>query len=153
MANFIDLTNKNFGRWTVVGFNHTKKTDKYTYQMWDCLCSCGSKKVVEGSSLKKGNSVSCGCYNKESIPKGKNHYQWKEKPGYWAIHVWLRKHFGKPCICEGENCRKNSNSFNWALKKGMKYERSRDNFIRLCRSCHMVYDDTKRNFTWYQSKK
>jgi hypothetical protein len=83
MANFIDLTNKNFGRWTVVGFNHTKKTDKYTYQMWDCLCSCGSKKVVEGSSLKKGNSVSCGCYNKESIPKGKNHYQWKEKPGYW----------------------------------------------------------------------
>lgn len=32
---------------------------------------------------------------------------------------------------------------NGALKRNLKYERNRNNFLRLCRSCHRRYDLTK----------
>src|SRR5262245_17127587 len=34
---------------------------------WLCRCECGVEKVVLGSSLKSGNTLSCGCYHKEKI--------------------------------------------------------------------------------------
>ena len=33
--------------------------------MWRCKCKCGNICVVAGSSLRRGNSKSCGCYQKE----------------------------------------------------------------------------------------
>jgi hypothetical protein len=39
--------------------------------------------------------------------------------------------------CEGKSI-----WFDWAKKEGKKYERNRDNFLRLCRSCHRRYDLT-----------
>lgn len=33
--------------------------------MWECRCDCGSIKNVEGSKLKNGEIVSCGCYGNE----------------------------------------------------------------------------------------
>lgn len=146
MVSFNDLTGKNFGRWKVIGFSYRKELQKHNYQMWDCLCECGEKKIVEGSSLKKGNSVSCGCFRIETIPKGNKHYEWKEKGlGYWGVHHWLRKTFGKANKCEGERCRNNSSNYQWAKLKNKGYERNRDNFIMLCRSCHSLYDGASKN--------
>ncbi|HDX9500141.1 TPA: AP2 domain-containing protein, partial [Bacillus thuringiensis] len=31
--------------------------------MWNCLCDCGNERVVDGYSLSKGSSKSCGCNN------------------------------------------------------------------------------------------
>lgn len=52
-----DLTGKRFGEWTVLGYSHT---DKHWHAYWDCVCSCGLVKKVQGRSLKNGDSKSCG---------------------------------------------------------------------------------------------
>lgn len=82
---------------------------------------------------------------------GKNHSQWKgEKVGYYGIHNWLHKNFGKASKCENPNCfypRKGSRKwldkpwrYEWSLRKGKKMIRKRENFIQLCVSCHRKYD-------------
>jgi len=58
-----DLTGKKFGRLTVIGFDHVGKG----YLHWLCDCECGKTKVVIGSSLRNGNTKSCGCYHKEIV--------------------------------------------------------------------------------------
>ena len=58
-----DLTNKKFGRWTIL-----YKTDKRTKNrcvLWHCRCDCGNEKDVDSDTLKKGESQSCGCLAKE----------------------------------------------------------------------------------------
>ena len=57
--NLMDLTGKEFGRWKVIKYSGNKK--------WLCECSCENKTVreVDGNSLKRGLSKSCGCLQKE----------------------------------------------------------------------------------------
>lgn len=67
-----DLTGKRFGRLVVL-----KKTEKRTSNrgvIWLCRCDCGNEKEIPGETLKRGESVSCGCYQKEiaSEKGGKN---------------------------------------------------------------------------------
>ena len=38
---------------------------KNSHRMYDCICECGNELPVRGSSLKSGNTMSCGCYDKE----------------------------------------------------------------------------------------
>jgi hypothetical protein len=58
-----DLTGKKFGRWTVLSFHSFK--NKHT--LWNCECECGNTKIIEGSSLKRGGSLSCGCLRSEML--------------------------------------------------------------------------------------
>lgn len=64
-----------------------------------------------------------------------------DKKEYTAIHKWLRDTYGKANHCE--NCSNHSKRFDWALKKGCMYERNKESFIQLCRSCHLKYDFTQ----------
>lgn len=59
--NLIDLIGKRFGRWVVIKRAPTK--NRVTF--WLCKCDCGNEKEVSGNSLRKGDSISCGCYKKE----------------------------------------------------------------------------------------
>ena len=63
MTRIVDITNKRFGRWTVIGFFETKNHNTY----WNCLCDCGNMRIVKGSSLKEQKSKSCGCYNRDRV--------------------------------------------------------------------------------------
>lgn len=66
-----------------------------------------------------------------------------EEKNYFNIHAWLLRKFGNAKMCEGECCSNTKpKRFEWALKKGCKYERNRENFIQLCCSCHRKYDMT-----------
>lgn len=56
-----DLTGMRFGRWTVIGL--VEKTRKDV--RWEAICDCGTKKIVSGNNLKRGQSKSCGCLNRE----------------------------------------------------------------------------------------
>lgn len=61
----IDLTGKKFGRLTVlsradVNYNRTK---------WNCLCECGTEKIILGCHLKTGKTISCGCSSRDRIGK------------------------------------------------------------------------------------
>lgn len=52
----INLTDKTFGEWRVLGAS--PRSDGQTY--WICRCSCGYQKPVSGTSLSNGASKSCG---------------------------------------------------------------------------------------------
>ena len=61
MGKALDLTGQRFGK--VVAL---EKTDKRTNQglvIWKCQCDCGNIFETAGSSLKSGNTQSCGCNN------------------------------------------------------------------------------------------
>lgn len=56
-----DLTEKRFGRLTVVGRADIESRKTY----WVCQCDCGNMKTVRSDSLKCGAIRSCGCLKKE----------------------------------------------------------------------------------------
>lgn len=58
--NLIDLVGKRFGCLTVLSRADVKvKGDVY----WNVICDCGTKKVISGHSMRKGDIISCGCSN------------------------------------------------------------------------------------------
>ncbi|MGH7974989.1 MAG: hypothetical protein ACREBR_05660 [bacterium] len=66
-SNFIDLTNKKFTGLFVTKLDHVE--NKIVY--WLCKCDCGTTVIVQGSSLKNGNTKSCGCLKNNLIAKSK----------------------------------------------------------------------------------
>jgi hypothetical protein len=60
-----DLTGQKFGRLEVKEFAFKQNQ----YPIWNCLCDCGKTKEVRGSSLKNGNTKSCGCLQKEQTTR------------------------------------------------------------------------------------
>jgi len=32
------------------------------YAMWECLCDCGNTKAINGSDMRRGSTMSCGCH-------------------------------------------------------------------------------------------
>jgi hypothetical protein len=74
--------------------------------------------------------------------KGENAPNYRKVVCKSTVHRWLEVNYGKDKICEGDDCRGNATWYDWALKRGKKYERIRSNFMRLCRSCHRRYDLT-----------
>ena len=58
---------------------------------------------------------------------------------YYRVHQWLRWNFVKNNKCD--HCGSASKlKYEWALIKGKKYEKKRENFAELCISCHRIYD-------------
>lgn len=58
MGQKIDLIGKVFGKLTVVA-EHPERKNKKIY--WVCKCECGKEKIISGSDLKSGRTLSCGC--------------------------------------------------------------------------------------------
>jgi hypothetical protein len=68
----------------------------------------------------------------------------KFSESYSSIHKWINNVHGKASRCEFETCTNvNATVFYYALKKGCRYERKRNNFYELCASCHKKYDLTQ----------
>lgn len=78
-----DLTGKQFGRLTVIGFNSYKEKHNRRKDFWNVKCSCGNEKILHGNVMVSGGVLSCGCLLKEryaelgeitrkrnSLPKG-----------------------------------------------------------------------------------
>lgn len=61
----IDLTGQRFGRWTVMARAERKGANA----RWRCRCECGNEKDVYGNNLRRGVSVSCGCFRNEQVSK------------------------------------------------------------------------------------
>lgn len=56
-SDFDDLTGRVFGRWRVIRYTRSERTNK----KYQCVCECGAIREVWGNSLKRGVSKSCGC--------------------------------------------------------------------------------------------
>ncbi len=57
-----DETGKRYGRLTVIERDIQRPIGR---AFWHCLCDCGNKISILGSSLRSGNTKSCGCYHSE----------------------------------------------------------------------------------------
>lgn len=82
----LDVLGNKFGRWTIikaVPYTGTKTT-------WLCRCECGTTRKVRLSSLRNGDSVSCGCYAEELKTKyesGKG----TDTPEYWVWSCMIQR--------------------------------------------------------------
>ena len=67
MSELIDLVGKQFGRLTVIKKDELKTRNGG--QFYKCKCICGKTKTVGYRYLIRGNTLSCGCLNKENSKK------------------------------------------------------------------------------------
>lgn len=56
-----NLVGQKFGRLSVVSFSHKKGGTYY----WNCVCDCGTERLVTRGALIKGTTKSCGCLKGE----------------------------------------------------------------------------------------
>lgn len=118
-----------------------------------CSKTCGLRGTWKnGKRVKKiGIRMSDSTRKKISetlLKKLSKHQNWSgDSVGYTALHQWIYKRFGQPKECENNDgsitgivCRNNAKQYDWANKHGKKYTRERSSWIRLCRSCHVIYD-------------
>ena len=70
-----DLTGLSFGRLVVVGRAEDRPEGEKAIAMWMCRCSCGVEKAIRGSTLRHGNSKSCGCVHRPHGMSGSRVYQ------------------------------------------------------------------------------
>lgn len=69
--NTIDLRNKRFGRLTAIEPTDNRQINGQV--IWKCRCRCGGWALVGTSNLTTGNTLSCGCLQKEisKVPDSK----------------------------------------------------------------------------------
>lgn len=58
----IDMTGMTFGRLCVLKM---AGVSKFRIILWECQCSCGAKKIINGMRLRNGSTKSCGCLQRE----------------------------------------------------------------------------------------
>lgn len=65
---YSNITGQKFGRLTAI-----ERVGKYVGSyLWKCICECGTECVVDGHSLRRGGTKSCGCYLTEVRRRSKN---------------------------------------------------------------------------------
>jgi hypothetical protein len=73
MKKYKDLCGQKFGRLLVLSREIERRSSRSIY--WYCLCDCGNKKIIAGSSLKAINGTkSCGCLKVERQKKRAKNY-------------------------------------------------------------------------------
>ena len=88
MSKVIDLTNQEFNNWKVISRAPNNPRGE---TMWLCECKCGTQKIVQGYSLRKGLSKSCGCLQK-SIVSAQN---FEDLTGQVFNHLKVIEYAGK----------------------------------------------------------
>ena len=152
----INLVGKKFGRLLVI----EKAESLNGHTRWLCKCDCGKECVVHGTSLKTGNTTSCGCYKTENARKLYSGVRQNNKKLYG---VWngikqrctnennkSYKNYGGRGIKMDDEWASNYESFyNWAMRSGyqdgMEIDRI-DNDGNYCESnCRFVKRDIQAN--------
>lgn len=81
-------------------------------------------------------------FTTERVARDKN-VNWRgDRVKYSGIHMWVRNNFGLPDTCEHcGNSGLSGKYINWANVSG-DYKRDREDWKRLCKKCHVKFDDT-----------
>lgn len=70
----IDLVNQRFGHLVVMA--RADSTSKGR-ALWQCLCDCGTIKIIPGKELRNGHNTSCGCAKAERFGDfARTHGRW-----------------------------------------------------------------------------
>lgn len=90
--NATDLSNKNFGRLTVL---RRAENSKHGAARWDVRCVCGAVKTVRTDQLTAGNTVSCGCYLRE-VTRARTTTHGKTKSFEYGVWSAMKKRCSNP---------------------------------------------------------
>ena len=85
------MTGQRFGRYLVLGFAFIKKGRAY----WKCKCDCGVIKNIRGTSLRIGQTKSCGCYAidvSREVNSGENSHMFGKKRPEHSRNMKGKKH-------------------------------------------------------------
>lgn len=124
-----DITGKTFNRLTVIRPVTVNKLTK-----WECRCSCGNVKAVDGLALINGRTKSCGCLQKDTMAErakrarthGFTHHR------LYACYYRMRHRCENPADCSYERyggrgikvCDEWKNDImsfiNWGIENGYK---------------------------------
>lgn len=139
-----------------------------------CICECGKEFKVREKKIKEGRGKYCSqaCKYKYRVrPKGLQYVLVKENPtsfkpghktwntgtkglmptplnfkgdevGYYALHDWVYRYKGRPDKCEF--CGGNK-AMQWA-NKSHEYKRDLEDWLSLCKKCHVKYDRESGNW-------
>lgn len=121
-----DLIGQKFWNLTIIERVGTYKNRKIKYK---CQCDCGNITYSDITSLKTGNTKSCGCIKSKFIENlNKTHNESKTR--LYKIWIGIKKrcynpnchsyhYYGKKGITMDNNWKKNFNSFKeWAINNG-----------------------------------
>lgn len=61
-----DLTGQRFGKWSVISFAGPSRPPNDWGSTWNCVCDCGTRRVVRGSQLVSKQTGSCGCVRRRA---------------------------------------------------------------------------------------
>jgi hypothetical protein len=128
------------------------------YEMIYCACGCGQQRtkytIEDGRERKDRPKLYITHHNQKGYKpteetrrktsesmKGKNkgnkNGMWKDSPKYAALHLWVRNHLPQPEYCQ--ECIQVP-PYDLANVTGI-YNRELDNWLYLCRKCHMKSDN------------
>jgi len=86
-----DLEGLNFGDWTVLG----RSAKRHKGTMWECKCSCGIVKTINGGDLKSGKSRGCSNCKGKKISLTSRKFTLEEKFCPWCNRTRRLEDFGK----------------------------------------------------------
>ena len=132
MAKYRDLSQTRVGRLLILRVAYLKNFPKCgrKHEMWECICDCGKRVIVDKGCLMRGTTVSCGCYHREKTIKQMT------TPGHSdsKLHnVWLSmrnrctrtkdshyKYYGGKGISVCDDWQDFSAFYNWAISNGWR---------------------------------
>lgn len=102
------------------------------------------KKLGTGKWMK-GRKASPETIKKmvDKARRGEENHNWKgDDVGYFSLHAWVNRKLGRPRVCD--HCGTTSaKRYEWANKCGL-YKRDVNDWLRLCKSCHVKYDNQRK---------
>lgn len=114
-----------------------------------CSMSCRSKIAIYKSlAVRRKNTPEDNKRISEFMRKRfkdeTKHPRWKgDDVGYFGLHDWIEKHYGRPKECEVCGLNDPKRKYHWANLTN--YKRDRNDFKRMCVSCHRKYDYRRKN--------
>ena len=142
-----DISGQVFGELTALFIDESKLDNKLrTY--WICQCSCGATPSVDVTSLKTGNTTTCG--NRMAHCSGENNGNWKggitaplqiERTSslynIWRDSVYKKDWYTCQCCGKYKNINKNAHHIkNFLDNEELRYDIN--NGILLCDECHAI---------------
>jgi uncharacterized protein YlaI len=176
--NIKPMLGKRFGRWLVIDVSDKRSHAKLSKKgscFYKCICDCGTEKLVSGTTLRLGQTKSCGCYNRDHKRSlcGENSPNWKSELTYEdrinKKQLLYYKVFARPvferdgyrcviCNIGGKLNAHHLDGFNWNIEK----RDDPNNGVTLCLSCHNIFhskeyfgrgNNTKNQFISFYKEK
>lgn len=135
MGKFIDLTGNKYGKLLVLNerIYYIDKQNKQRFK-WKCQCDCGNICYVDSASLKRGNTRSCGCLQKQIASENGKNSAYKHGMSHTRLfRIWyqmidrcenaknkLYPLYGERGISVCEEWHNSTIFFEWALSNGYK---------------------------------